>query len=144
MFRYFRRGAALAALLLLAACGGAAPSTTQTNTPIEVTAKDLTFTPPMVTAKVGQPVTVRFDNQGALEHDWSVLNIDAAEVHVADEGASAAHDHPAGTSEVHVAAMPGEHGEITFTPEQPGRYTIVCTVTGHKEAGMMGMLTVTE
>lgn len=88
-----------------------------------------------------------FSNAGAVEHDWSVLNMPAHDVHETAEGAGGTHArHSADGSapSVHVAAMPRQQGEVTFTPDKAGRYTVVCTVPGHKEAGMMGMLSVAE
>ncbi len=125
----------LAAVLFLAACGSAAAPTLRT----EVSATELSFTPTQVTAKVGQPITVSFANVGAVEHDWAVMNLPAREVHASGEAHT---DHDEAAPEVHVAAKPGGRAELTFTPDEAGRYTIVCTVPGHADAGMMGMLTV--
>jgi len=50
-----------------------------------------------------------------------------------------------GTSDepkLHVAAGTGGNGTLTFTPSKPGTYAFYCTVAGHKEAGMVGTLTV--
>ena len=44
---------------------------------------------------------------------------------------------------LHVAAGAGGKGTLTFTPSKPGTYEFYCTVAGHKEAGMVGILTVT-
>lgn len=38
----------------------------------------------------------------------------------------------------------GNTTTISFTPEEPGTYDIVCTVPGHSQAGMTGDLVVTE
>ena len=136
VMRHPRTWLLLAAVLFLAACGSAAAPTTVRT---EVSATELSFTPTQVTAKVGQQITVSFANVGAVEHDWAVMNLPAREVHASGE-AHGAHDEMA--PEVHVAAKPGGRAELTFTPDKAGRYTIVCTVPGHADAGMMGMLTV--
>lgn len=44
--------------------------------------------------------------------------------------------------EIHVAAPIGENNTIEFTPSEPGEYEFLCTVSGHKEAGMVGTLIV--
>ena len=135
IMRQSRTWLLLAAVLFLAACGSAAAPTLRT----EISATELSFTPTQVTAKVGQPITVSFANVGAVEHDWAVMNLPAREVHASGEAHS---DHDDAAPEVHVAAKPGRRAQLTFTPDEAGRYTIVCTVPGHADAGMMGMLTV--
>jgi uncharacterized cupredoxin-like copper-binding protein len=48
------------------------------------------------------------------------------------------HDAP----KLHVAAGPAGQGKLTFTPSKAGTYEFYCTVAEHKEAGMVGTLTV--
>jgi uncharacterized cupredoxin-like copper-binding protein len=36
----------------------------------------------------------------------------------------------------------GQAGTLEFTPTKPGTYEFICTVPGHKEAGMVGALIV--
>jgi uncharacterized cupredoxin-like copper-binding protein len=43
---------------------------------------------------------------------------------------------------LHVAAEPGATGHMTFTPTKSGTYEFYCTVPGHKDAGMVGTMTV--
>ncbi len=38
---------------------------------------------------------------------------------------------------------PGESAALTATFAKPGKYTYICTVEGHQESGMIGVLTVT-
>jgi len=45
---------------------------------------------------------------------------------------------------VHMGAMAGMSGSVTFVPTQPGTYEFFCAVAGHKEAGMVGTLMVRE
>ena len=146
MFRYSKLVLLLVAVLLLAACGQNSDAATAVMR-VEVIGKELSFTPAQVTGKVGQPLTVAFKNEGAVEHDWAVLEIPVQDMHAEEEEGGGTHGHEAADGSgptVHVASMPGNVTEVTFTPEHEGRYTIVCTVPGHKDAGMMGMLTVTS
>ena len=43
-----------------------------------------------------------------------------------------------------VVAKPGQTVTLDFTPTAKGTYEYVCTIPGHKEAGMKGTITVTE
>lgn len=144
--RFRTLAAIVVVMLLLAACGQNSGAAT-TVTRVEVTGTELSFTPAQVSARVGQPLTVAFKNTGAVEHDWAVLEMPVQDMHADAEEGGGTHGHEAADGSaptVHVAAMPGNVTEVTFTPEQAGRYTVVCTVPGHKDAGMMGMLTVTN
>lgn len=135
-------------LIFLASCSGVPISVAQVPTRVEVVATEMNFTPSQVTAKVGQPITIVYRNEGVVEHDWAVLDLPAYDVDVKMATAiphpEGPHEHALDTPDVHITALPGQYGELIFTPDAPGRYTIVCTITGHKEAGMMGMLTVVE
>jgi uncharacterized cupredoxin-like copper-binding protein len=142
MPRILRLSLAFAAIIALAACGStsAAPTTPQS---FAVTAKEFGFAPAQLTVTAGQPVELTFQNTGAVEHDWSVREIDlAGNPTAAGETGSAhmgdMHDAP----KLHVAAGPGAQGKLTFTPSKAGTYEYFCTVAGHKEAGMVGTLTV--
>jgi uncharacterized cupredoxin-like copper-binding protein len=114
---------------------------------IVVEANDFSFGPDLIEVKVGEPVRIVFNNVGALDHDWSIAHIAAADVQE-EADHSAGHDaHMAGMDDqpdLHVSAMPGESGVLAFTPTEAGTYEITCTVAGHHEAGMVGTLVVTE
>lgn len=49
-----------------------------------------------------------------------------------DDGVIAAH------------AEPGTTATVLFTPTEAGVFEFACTIPGHKEAGMVGKLVVTE
>ena len=142
MFRKLRFSLMFVAIIALAACGStsAAPNATQS---VAVTAKEFGFAPAQLTVTSGQPVELSFQNTGAVEHDWSVREIDLSGTPIATEAtgghmAGDTHDAP----KLHVAAGPRAQGKLTFTPSKPGTYEVLCTVAGHKEAGMVGTLTV--
>lgn len=56
------------------------------------------------------------------------------------EGASHSHEDAA----VHVHTVGGEEAAVTFTPTEPGVYEFYCSVPGHRDAGMIGTLIVSE
>lgn len=133
----------LALLLVLTGCGAGGA---ETNAPQEVvvTATDLAFDTDRIEVTADQPVALTFRNDGALEHDLSIMHIpveitDTAEEDEAGHDMSAMEEMP----ELHLSAMPGMSNSVTFIPTEPGEYTFFCTVTGHQDAGMTGTLVVT-
>lgn len=103
--------------LLLSACAGAANSGT-----LVIVGKEMKFEQAAVTVRVGEPVTLVFENQGALMHALVLDEFGVALEHI----------------------QPGASGTATFTPEQPGTYTFYCSEPGHREADMIGTLIVTQ
>jgi len=95
---------------------------------IKIVATDLKFTPLTIQAKVGQPIKVVFENKGVIEHDLTFPTIKT--------------DKPAGS--LKTVARPGQTTTLEFTPTAKGTYEFVCTIPGHKEAGMKGTINVSE
>jgi plastocyanin len=73
----YRLGLSLAVAFLLGACG-AASSTTPTTQKLSVTAKEFAYAPTTLEVTSGQPVEITFQNTGAVEHDFSIAEIDRA------------------------------------------------------------------
>lgn len=106
----------------------------------------LRFEPEAFTVPADEEVTLTFAAQGAVEHDFVVD--DAADAGTA-EGADAAHDghddSQAAGGDLHVThADPGQNTTATFQMDEPGTYTVYCSVPGHRQAGMLATLTVVE
>jgi uncharacterized cupredoxin-like copper-binding protein len=136
----YRLGLSLAIALLLGACG-AASSTTQKLT---MTAKEFAYVPATLEFTSGQPVEITLQNTGTVEHDFSITEIDLVASPISTGETQDGHM-MGGIGEqpkLHVAAAAGSQGTLTFTPTKPGQYQFYCTVAGHKEAGMTGVLTV--
>lgn len=111
--------ALLLPLFLLAACTPA-PALEETQVLyLTLDAHDIYWDTEAFTVRVGQPITLRIANQGALDHDFV---LDALELH--------AH------------LLPDQVVELAFSFDQPGEYEFYCSIPGHIDAGMTGTFTV--
>jgi len=87
---------------------------------VPVTAEGFRFSPAEVTVQAGRWVVVEFTNDDEVVHDWMVEGI----------------------PNVDIAARPGQTARLRFVLDEPGEYMIMCSIPGHAEAGMVGLLTV--
>lgn len=115
---------------------------------VSVTALDeLRYEPSTIEVEANRPVALTLINEGALDHDLSIVQLPLAgevEAHAEEE----AHDeHEMSMDEdelaLHLSATPDDRETVIFTPSEPGEYQFLCTVPGHQEAGMVGTLVVT-
>ena len=110
-----------------------------------LTATQVTFTPAAVRVRAGQPVMLTLKNHDLVDHDFVLVGLPATDI---DDDSRAGHDHgshdhgavAAGTIVGHAA--PHEQARVWFTPVQRGRYEFFCSLPGHRESGMRGVLTV--
>ncbi len=99
----------------------------QTEAEVTVTGQEWQLSPSNLTASAGENVTVAFQNIGDVAHNWA-LDVDG-------DGEP---DHQTPT------IQPGETATVSFTVEAPGDHAYFCDVSGHRQAGMQGTLTVTD
>ena len=86
---------------------------------VEVTATSFEFDPDEITVTAGEDVAIVLTSEDLL-HDFTIDELDA-----------------------HVAADADETNEGGLpAPDEPGRYTFYCSVTGHRQHGMEGTLIV--
>ena len=111
---------------------------------VVITATDIAFDTARIEVVANRPVALTLHNEGALEHDFSIMHIPMDIAHTPEED-DGGHDMSAMEEmpELHMAVMPGASNAMTFTPTEPGEYSYFCTVPGHKDAGMGGTLVVT-
>lgn len=115
----------------LAACGGGGPATS-----LSVEMTEFMFDPAIYTVPAGQEITLELKNNGAVVHDFIVMNL-GAEVGQ-DFG-----EEDAPNVYWMAEQAPGAANVYTFTaPSQPGEYQVVCGIPGHYLAGMVGKLNV--
>jgi uncharacterized cupredoxin-like copper-binding protein len=126
------RGIELSLLLLgavaVGACRGgqaAAPTKPAASTQ-SVTVKgtdQMRFEPSTITVRANTPVALTVDDSSTvLAHDFTIDSI--------------------GGQKVSVKAQPNSKATGQFTPTAAGTYQFYCAEPGHKEAGMVGTLTV--
>ncbi|UVI33448.1 cupredoxin domain-containing protein [Paenibacillus spongiae] len=78
-----------------------------------VQAMEFSFSPTSIRVVEGQKVKISLANQGKEVHDFEIV----------------------GTS-VHIHSAPGEKNSMIVSFDKAGYYQVVCTLPGHKEAGM--------
>jgi plastocyanin len=125
------------AIAALAACGGGEEEPSaggELPTTLDFLGVDIAFEPKSATVASGETITVNFTNNGALEHNWLLVapGIEPVDATEADSLGGATTG----------LQQPGEAATITFTAPPVGHYTIVCTVQGHVESGMVATLNV--
>jgi uncharacterized cupredoxin-like copper-binding protein len=85
----------------------------------EVTARDLSFTPTELDISAVGTTRIVLRNEGFVVHN---LTVDALGIQA--------------------VAPRGGVAEVTLTDPPPGTYEFYCSVSGHREAGMVGTLVV--
>lgn len=146
--------ATAAALALLSSCGGSDGSGVEfpivasesINDPtmllgFGLAGTDVTENAPVLTAAVGEPVTIVYENKHGQYsrtsgiHDFAIVPVlDDLETLVATRSIN---DHVLWGSAIE--QMPsGGTDEVTFTPTEEGTYLYICTIPGHTKQGMFG------
>lgn len=97
------------------ACGSPAAASGKT---VNIEMVDIAFKPNTATIPANTPVKFVLKNTGALPHNFSIDKL-----------------------HISVDVDPGKTGEVTINAPA-GTYQFYCNVPGHKEAGMVGTLTV--
>ena len=116
----------LALALVFGACGGGTDdkqSAGATEGPagptIDVVGKEFSYDPAKLTVKAGERSTIVLRNTGSIEHD---ITVDGAGFRL---------------------TVPGDNtGKKVLVVDEPGTYRFYCSLSGHKDAGMRGELTV--
>jgi plastocyanin len=122
--RPIRTVSLVAAALMLAACGGGngngetADNGSASSDGITIVATEYEFDPSDVTLPADTAVEITLENEGIIEHDWTVDDLD-----------------------VEIYTGPGETNSVTVTAAA-GTYEVYCSIPGHRELGMEGSLTV--
>ncbi len=125
-------------VIVVVAMGGddAPPTTASTGPPqaaVFTVATEFAYAPDLWLAVPNAPIDVTMDNQGTVEHDWTIL--------------SESIDNEAEFTEdlvlFRLYADAGVTAQGTTQPLPAGTYQIICTIPGHFTAGQEGILRVT-
>jgi nitrite reductase (NO-forming) len=100
---------------------GAASSAATLPTTIALTASEFKFSPTSIQVPVGQKITFSLNNTGVVEHD----------VTVPGTGFS-------------LLAKAGQTATAEFTFPKAGAFDFLCSIPGHKDAGMKGTFSVVD
>ena len=103
--------------------GGAAtsvPPAIEGAISVTVTTDNLSFSPASLTTTLGQALNVTVRNTDEIVHDMTIPAFG-----------------------VHAVVQPGQSVTFGIRPTSAGTYPFLCTVAGHAQAGMRGVLTVT-
>ncbi|RLT57727.1 MAG: hypothetical protein DWI71_03880, partial [Chloroflexi bacterium] len=88
---------------------------------LDVTAREFAFTPAKFSIEKPGSLVVNFTNAGVVEHDFTITGVTGR-----------------------AYALPASKGTGTFDLTKPGTYAVMCSIPGHKEAGMVATLVVGE
>ncbi|MCH7745830.1 MAG: hypothetical protein IIC84_07155, partial [Chloroflexi bacterium] len=104
------------------------------------------FDPEVIEIPVGRRVKLTLVNGGRAEHDVEVSGLMAEHIEIVGGMAHSERLGGGGHEDDVVAAhaMAGAVSSVIFTPTMAGVYEFACTIPGHKEAGMVGKLIVTD
>ncbi|MFL2640316.1 MAG: cupredoxin domain-containing protein [Dehalococcoidia bacterium] len=113
-------------IAMITACGGSDSSSNVVDpNEIRITSgidgEEFSFDPETINVNVSETVKLVFENNGTIAHDFEIPDLEV----------------------VIQTTNSGNSGEITFVaPSIAGSYDFICSIPGHKEAGMVGKLVV--
>jgi plastocyanin len=85
----------------------------------DVEARDLWFSPAKLTVSGSGSSTIRLENAGRVVHNLTVDELG-----------------------IEIVVTRGGRSEVILTDAKPGTYAFYCSISGHREAGMEGTLTI--
>lgn len=120
--------------IMVAGCGGSDESAAPVTT-LSVEMSEFKFSPAAMVVVAGQEITINLSNNGAVEHDFSILK----------KGISAKtpfdREKQAGDILFQTKLGANQSGTFKFTLPEAGEYQVICGIQGHMESGMVAKLT---
>lgn len=111
----------------------------ETNTEVQnvmIEALGMEYTPKEVFVVKNVPILLSLKNSDQVEHDILIKTSSSKMVNKSSQ------QHDVETNIIQLYAEPQTTSEITFTVSESGTYTFYCTIPGHRESGMVGLLVV--
>jgi uncharacterized cupredoxin-like copper-binding protein len=125
------------ALVLLAAHAPGAPRASAASSVIRVQMTEFAFRPSVIRLAAGAEAKIELVNQGQIAHQFDAPVLRTVPVSVVGGDA---HVEAPGLEFLRV--QPGGRAQLRFVPRRRGRFPFACTIEGHAEAGMTGVLEV--
>ncbi|MDX8345198.1 cupredoxin domain-containing protein [Rossellomorea sp. YZS02] len=107
---------------------------------INIIASDMRYQPSTLTVAKGTTARIVLQNDDQVEHDIEIKGITA---NITDSPGGGGHDHSSSNESFHLHAQANSSNQLEFLPSEKGVYEFFCTIPGHKEKGMTGLLIVT-
>jgi uncharacterized cupredoxin-like copper-binding protein len=104
---------------------------------VRIQMQEFRFQPAAIRLTAGRPVRLVLVNQGQIAHQFETTYFHSLPVRLVGDALSA---EAAGLDLVRL--NPGGSAWVEFLPHRKGRFMFACTLEGHKEAGMLGILEV--
>jgi uncharacterized cupredoxin-like copper-binding protein len=102
---------------------------------INVHPSNFSYDPKKIILEKGKEVRLTLMNHDSNDHDIEIKNfpvsIGTDEHHV---------DHSNNEADFHLHASPNKQSEMIFTPLKNGTFEFYCTIPGHKDSGMSGII----
>lgn len=109
---------------------------------VEIVTSGLSYSPSHVTLMKEEALKLQLINNDKVEHDIEIVHFPHTIIESEQHDHTAGHAHQNSNSTIHLHAQPKSSSSLTFTPLKKGNYEFYCTIPGHKEAGMTGIVVV--
>ncbi len=109
----------------------------QTPSIVRIEMSEFAFQPATISLTAGRPVRLVLVNRGQIAHQFETVYLRARSAQIVGDMMFI---EMAGIDFVRLD--PGGMARLGFLPREKGRFVFACTIEGHKEAGMQGVLEV--
>jgi len=96
-------------------------STTPATKNVTLIAEDIVWSTDLIEAQLGQEIQLTIRNDGVLDHNFEFAEL-----------------------AINVLLTPGESQTLSFVLSEAGTFDYICSIPGHEEAGMAGVITISE
>lgn len=108
---------------------------------IQVNPSNFSYSPSKINLSKNKKVLLTFTNHDSVEHDIVIVKMPTLP-NTDQENSSSHGSHDSHGDGLHLHASPHEEENISFTPTETGTYEFYCSLPGHRENGMVGIIIV--